>query len=239
MGKEKLGPLIALVGSDGSGKSTVGNALLAWLSESRPVAMCHLGKQTGDIGRKLRRAPLLGGRIDKALAKRGGRASAERGADAITAIFEYAFSMRRVWRFRKMMKIRRTGIAILADRYPQTSVLGARADGPHLVAANPKSWVTRTLKRRERRHYDRMASYKPTLVIRLLVDLETAARRKPDHRYESLAEKVDMVSRLSYQGAPIVEIDSRQPLETVLAQAKAAVADALARADAEASAQPG
>src|ERR1700722_2200676 len=114
-----------------------------------------------------------------------------------------------------MTKPRRTGITIIPARYPQTSVLGPKADGPHFISSNPRNWLTRFLARRERAHYDRMASYRPNLVIRLNVDLETAYARKPDHRYESLAIKVAQVAKTSYQGAPIVEIDSKQPLEAV------------------------
>jgi thymidylate kinase len=233
MSEARLGPLIAIVGSDGSGKSTVGTTLLEWLQERRPVAMCHLGKQMGNIGRALRRTPVLGSRVDKTLRKRARTARADIGPGAITAIFAYGISMRRVRRFRRMMKIRRTGVTIIADRYPQTAVPDPKADGPHFANTEPRNWVARFLARRERAHYDRMASYRPNLVIRLNVDLETAFKRKPDHRYESLADKVALVAKTSFQGAPIVEIDSRQPLETVLAQAKAAVTEALARADAE------
>lgn len=73
-----------------------------------------------------------------------------------------------------------------------------------------------------------MTSYRPDLVIRLNVDLETAYARKPDHRYESLARKIAAVPQLSYRGAPIVDLDSREPLEQVIAQAKEAVEARLA-----------
>jgi thymidylate kinase len=235
MSETKLGPVIAIVGSDGSGKSTVGNVLLEWLRESRPVAMCHLGKQTGGIGRLLRRTR-FGTRVDTAVRKRTKNARKDTGPNAFVALGAYAISMRRVRRFRRMMKIRRTGVTIIADRYPQTVVLDPRADGPHFISAHPKSWVARILARRERAYYDWMASYPPNLVIRLTIDLETAYSRKPDHHLETLTQKVALIGQTSYQGAPIVEIDSRLPLETVLARAKAAVTEALVRADAEAPA---
>jgi len=58
-------PLIAIVGSDGSGKSTVGLALLAWMQTQRPTAFCHLGKQTGNIGRAIARLPFVGASADR------------------------------------------------------------------------------------------------------------------------------------------------------------------------------
>lgn len=224
-----LGPVIAIIGSDGAGKSTVGNALLAWLRESRPVELCHLGKQTGNVGRALARMPLLGGRVDRTLVHKAGHVHDETGPGALIALATYMLSMRRVRRFRRMLAVRRKGVTVIADRYPQTSVLGPKLDGPHLVAPTNRNIVARLLARRERRLYDWMASYRPDLVIRLNVDLPTAAARKPDHRYSSLAAKVSIVPRLSFNGAPIVDIDAGQPLETVLAQARQAITEMLSR----------
>jgi thymidylate kinase len=226
-----LAPVIAIVGSDGSGKSTVGGALLAWLAESRPVAMCHLGKQTGDYARKLARMPFLGRGAAKALGKRSEAARGTRRLDAISALGEYLISMRRVRRFRRMLAIRRSGVTVIADRYPQTSVPSSRLDGPHLATTAPMGAFARMLARRERAYYDWMASYRPDLVVRLNVDLATAVARKPDHGVSSLATKVEAVPRLTFNGAPIVDIDSTLPLAEVLARAKQAVADALAAAD--------
>src|SRR6187455_1739779 len=107
MTEARLGPLIAIVGSDGSGKSTVGTTLLEWLRESRPVAMCHLGKQTGGVGRFLRRTA-FGTKVDTAVRKRTKNARKDTGPNAFMALGAYAISMRRVRRFRRMMKIRRT-----------------------------------------------------------------------------------------------------------------------------------
>ena len=72
-----------------------------------------------------------------------------------------------------------------------------------------------------------MASYVPDLVIRLNVDLETAFARKPDHKYESLRQKVAATPKLKFNGAKIVDLSSLDPLETVIAQAKAAIAEML------------
>jgi hypothetical protein len=233
---ETLGPLIAIVGSDGSGKSTVGAALLAWLRESREVEMCHLGKQTGNVGRWLRNLPMIGGGVDKQLLKKADRVREDRGPGPFASLVVYHLSMRRVRRFRRMMAIRRTGKTILADRYPQMAVASPKMDGTHFNAASPRSRLARLLGRRERTAYAWMTSHRPDLVIRLNIDLETAFARKPDHRYASLAAKIAQVPLLSYNGAPILDIDATLPLATVLQQAKAGIAKALAvRAEREAA----
>jgi thymidylate kinase len=221
-------PLIAIVGSDGSGKSTVGELLLAWLQESRPTELCHLGKQTGNIGRAIAKWPILGSKLDKAIAAKAGKAQDSKGPSTLTALIIYLFSMRRVRRFRRMLAIRRKGVTVLADRFPQIEVPGPM-DGLGLAKAAEGGALARALARRERRHYEWMTGYRPTLVLRLTVDLATAFARKPDHRYASLQTKIDHVARLSFGGAPIVDIDATLPLDEVIRQAKQAITDALSR----------
>ena len=69
-----------------------------------------------------------------------------------------------------------------------------------------------------------MASFRPDLVIRLNVDLETAFARKPDHRRESLRQKVEVTPRLTFGGALIVDFDSKEPLETLVNKVRVTIA---------------
>lgn len=220
-------PLIALVGSDGSGKSTVGASLLAWMRETGPAEICHLGKQTGNIGRAIARWPVIGGRFAKTIRTKADKAQDPKGPGTLTALIIYLFSMRRVRRFRRMLDVRKRGVAVLTDRFPQVEIPGPM-DGLGLAAAGRSNWLIRALSRRERRQYDWMVGHTPDLVIRLNVDFDTAIARKPDHRPSSLKTKIADVRQLHFGGAPIVDIDSAQPLELVLDQAKRAIADTLA-----------
>lgn len=215
-------PLIALVGSDGAGKSTVGTALLNWMRETRPSELCHLGKQTGNIGRAISRWPLIGKRFGKAVTKKADTAKNPGGPGLVTGVVIYLFSMRRVRRFKRMLALRAQGIAILTDRFPQVEVPGPM-DGLGLANAAQGGPVMRWLAKRERAHYVWMAKHQPDLVIRLNVDFDTAVARKPDHRPGSLRIKIADLSRLTFGGAPVLDIDSTQPLEVVLDQAKRAI----------------
>ena len=69
--------------------------------------------------------------------------------------------------------------------------------------------------------YQEMVTYLPNLVIRLNVDADTALARKPSHKVDSLRAKVAVTPSLSFNGARIVDIDSRQPYASVLSQARA------------------
>lgn len=220
-----LPPLIAVIGCDGSGKSTVTEALQQWMDVRVPTKICHLGKQSGNIGRWIARLPLLGGKLDKSIHAKAQRAQTDKGPGLLAALVIFVFSMRRVRRFRRMMRLRRGGNAIIADRFPQLGAPGPM-DGLGLAQARSSGMVG-LLARSERRQYKGMVANAPDLVLRLNVSLDVAAARKPDHRFSSLARKIADVPRLTFEGAPIVEIDAEQPLEQVLAQARAAIDERL------------
>lgn len=221
-----MGPLIAIVGSDGSGKSTVGEALLAWLRRSGPAELCHLGKQSGNLGRAIGKLPFLGGKAERVIEKRVKQAESTRGPGVIEALAIYLFSLRRLIRFRRMLRLRRRGIAVLADRFPQIS-RPAAIDGPGFARVRCDQGLAKLLAPVEQRQFAWMTSHRPDLVIRLNVDLPTAIARKPDHSPERLAAKVAEIPTLSFGGAPIVDIDATKPLDQVIAEAEAAIARAV------------
>ena len=219
-------PLIALVGSDGSGKSSVAEALLAWMQAERPTVLHHLGKQTGHIGRAIARWPLFGKRLDSDIARRADIAQIDRRPGLVAVLVIYAFSMRRVRRFRAMLADRARGMAVLADRFPQLDTPGPM-DGLGLAPVAGAGGLFGWLARRERARYAWMVAHRPDLVIRLNVDLPTALARKPDHRPSTLARKIHDVPRLHFGGAPILDLDATRPLDEVIAEAKRAIAPLL------------
>ena len=217
--------MIAVVGCDGSGKSTLVAALAAWLAGFQPTAVCHLGKQSGNAGRALTRLPFFGHKLEASLYAKAKTAETPEGPDLATAIGIYAFAIRRARRFRRMMALRDAGKMIVADRFPQTEVPGPM-DGPGLANARQAGLVG-FLARRERRTFDAMVAQLPDVVLRLNVSPQVAHQRKPDHRPASLAIKTRILSGLTFQGARIVDIDAEQPPAVVEAQAKAAIASLL------------
>jgi thymidylate kinase len=224
--RTRLAPLIAVVGTDGSGKTTVSSAVLDFVREYGAAETAHLGLRSGDLGRAIKALPLIGPVLEGYATRKAAQArdKKDRIPGAVTAFIIYVFSVLRVRRFKRMMVKRAAGIIVVTDRYPQVDVPGFY-DGPGLSAARAEGRFVRWLSEKERRDYDWMASLLPDLVIRLNVDLETAFARKPDHKYESLRQKVEATPKLTFGGAPIVDLNSRDPLETVLAGARAAIAD--------------
>lgn len=222
--------MIAIIGCDGSGKSTVSAEILAWLNGYGPTEIVHLGKQSGNVGRAIARWPLVGKMIDRVVVSKGAshRVSRDKKTPGLlTALVIIAFLVRRLLRFRRMLALRRQGWIIVTDRFPQLEVSGA-CDGLGLSATAPGSVTVRWLARRERDAYDWMTDFLPDLVLRLNVDLETAYARKPDHSRESLARKVAATPLLKFKGASITDIDATAPLEDVVAAATEAVSRTMA-----------
>ena len=71
---ETLAPLIAIVGCDGSGKSTLSADLLAQLGARYRVASCYLGLGSGDLGERIKRLPLIGAAFEARLARKAAQA---------------------------------------------------------------------------------------------------------------------------------------------------------------------
>jgi thymidylate kinase len=226
-----LAPLIAVIGCDGSGKSTVSEHLLRWIRGYGPADGVHLGKQSGNVARALGRLPLIGATMDRLIRRKvdgvNKRIKEDLQPSLLPALVISAFTLRRRRRFRRMLALRRRGLIVVTDRFPQVEVPGAY-DGPGFPAATGGSPLVLALARREFDLFEWMASHRPDVVLRLNVDLDVACARKPDHRREALSRKIAVTPLLTYSGATVVDIDANQPLERVIADAEAAVAHVMA-----------
>lgn len=225
---ENQGPLIALVGCDGSGKSTLSFDLVETLKHVQPTKCCYLGQGSGNIGRKISQLKLGGKLLGRIIDKKAkaARTKGKKIPGVFTALVIFTFSCIRFFNFKKMMRLRKQGIFIVTDRYPQTEVVGFY-DGPGLSAAQTKNRFIQLLVRLEYKLYDYMAAVKPDLVIRLNIDVETAYQRKQDHDYNLLKIKVDATQKLHFRGAPIIDLDATLPYEDVYAQALKVIQDVL------------
>lgn len=226
-----MAPVIAIVGCDGSGKSTLAADILIHVRQSRRAESCYLGLGSGAMGNRIKAWPVIGPVLERLLSKRADQArdSKARIPGLATALVLYRFSLKRKARFEKLLAMRRAGITVITDRYPQVDVPGFY-DGPGLSAARAEGWAIRTLANKERAIYEAMVAHQPTLVIRLNVDVETALSRKPDHARALLERKVAVTPRLTFHGAPIADISGMDPYPVVLEKAKALVDLALSKA---------
>jgi len=223
-----LAPLIAVVGCDGAGKTQLSNDLIAHIAKRRPAEAGYLGEGSSVQGRKIGRWPFIGATLKAHLEKIADRLRDpnETIPNAIIARYALHRSTKRFRRFEELIEKRRRGIVIVTDRYPQIEVAGFH-DGP-ILAGIAKSLEAERIQSEERALYRRMAAYVPTLVIRLVVDIDTAMARKPDHNRDLVAGKIASLPAVTFNGATMIDIDARMGYSKELSLAKAAVDDALA-----------
>jgi hypothetical protein len=223
------GLVVAVIGADGSGKSTLTSDLRRWFSPKLDTMPVYFG--SGDGPSSWMRAPL---RLVRRAAL-GTKQDVARKTDVVRRHRKSAKLAKVLWALtlarEKDRKLHRTSVArtrgllVIADRYPQNQVHGSN-DGPLLGAWRAsQSPIKRSLARLESRPYQRAEHLPPDLVLRLNVDPTTARLRRPEHDEAFLGRRIDVVSRLVFPDSRlgVVELDATEPYDAVLHRAIGAV----------------
>lgn len=220
------GLTLALVGVDGAGKTTLSEAVATWLAWKLDVHTYYLGsKQPSRLSEWSYLVFRMARRSQRELANRVGESNML--AKMLAAVrntllySHYLFTGRdRFGRYRLGKAQGHQGSVVVYDRYP----LEAPLDGPqiHLIAHDDKTRTAALLARMEQKLYRQMEL--PDLLIVLEVAPEISLQRKPDHQWETIIEKNQMLKQLTAameeNGAQLVRLDASQPLDEVLSQVK-------------------
>jgi thymidylate kinase len=239
-GPSTSGRVVAVVGADGSGKSTLTRALAESFSD-REVVHLYLGSGNGPMS--LLRWPLAQARRLALGASGSGdrrdavKEHAPRALEASRSIWALALAQEKRAKLRRARRAARQGALVVCDRYPQAQVPGV-IDGPLLDAwlSSSSRWRQR-LARWERKPYERAHASQPDLVIRLRVDDETAAGRRPEQGDEVRVARQRVVEDLRFDRAElgIIEMDANRPFDTVFLEARTAITERLLDPSARAS----
>lgn len=227
------GRIIALVGSDGAGKSTIISSLEKSLKKKLDVYNVYLG--SGDGQSSFLRAPL---QIVKKFIKfisnnkivnqdKQKKDTNFRNLTFAKVIWALTLALEKKKKLKQVWKAKARGMIVICDRYPQTEVLGIN-DGPLLFSwINSKKKIKRNLAEWEIQIYRLAESYKPDILIKLMVEPEVAIMRKPDEDLNNIKQKVDIIKRINIPAKKTVEIDATMPLERVLENAYSEVSKIL------------
>lgn len=233
----EAGLVVAIIGSDGSGKSTLCRDLADELRQRGPVDSIYFG--SGDGTSSWLRWPLV--QLRRVIPS-SPRSSAPRpaGAPLLVALDEqrrgsFFLTARTIWavtlawekrgKLRAAARARQRGRVVVCDRYPQAQV-GGLMDGPLLHAwTSRRPGFRRMMARLEARPYVRAELEPPDLVLRLIVDQEHAQQRRPDHDPIDLARRRAIVEALRFDGARfgVVDLDASLSAEDVRRAAMLAV----------------
>jgi thymidylate kinase len=215
------GMLIAVVGGDGSGKTTVINGLEAWLSKKFEVTRLHMGKPRWSVLTILVRGLLKIGTLLHL------HSFKEYSYEDPSQFPGNAWLVRTVCtahdRYRAYLMARRiasNGGLVICDRYPLPGFLAM--DAPQCAGIMKRfersGRFLKWLKSLEQGWYRQIAM--PDLLIVLRLDPEIAVERKTDESPASVRARSTLVWEMDWNGMPAHILNASLAREEVLAQAK-------------------
>jgi thymidylate kinase len=204
------GSVVALLGGDGSGKSTCADALYDWLAGSLATLHVHLGRPPRTLA-----TLAVGGAL-----KLARRLRATPQVIAHLELLRAAGTARDRYRLYALARRFATagGIA-LCERYPTqeswplsgpSEVQRHALDAQSRFATRVRSW--------ERRYYDRITA--PDLAFLLQVDPETAVTRKKNEPADYVRQRARLTWETDWSRSGARIIDATKPLPEVVAALK-------------------
>ncbi len=229
------GLLVAFVGPDGAGKSTLTEAVVGWLGELFATESLYLGRgewvsraqqAAAEVKWALlerlsdRSRPTDSGPADDDGRRQGDASPREQRVRWVRDASALALAERKHREIRRAEVMRRRGWILVTDRFPHPTE--RLCDGPAIVADEQDPAIRRGLSAVEHAVYRRITRSKPDLVFRLLLPVEESIRRKPDHRAEDVRAKLASAERAEFD-AKIITLQANAPLDQVLRSVKTAV----------------
>lgn len=218
------GCVAAIVGVDGSGKTTVTAAIREWLGSEIDVVPIYFGTGAGRPSLLLRPFKLLLPLMTHVLKTKPKGAShgtvSDRPPGRIYSVLMMGWATIVAHEKRgKLVSARRgadRGMVVVTDRFPQDEIAGFN-DGPLLTRLTN---VPRWLRRFEAATYALARRLPPDLVIKLDVVPETAAKREPDMDPGVIGRRIEDLRRLTFASGRVITIDGEQPLKDVIRAVK-------------------
>jgi thymidylate kinase len=212
---ESGGRIIAFVGGDGAGKSTMVEDTLNWLGRFFFVTKLHMGKPA--------RGPLW--YCSQAILKTWERFGTRAGDRVLQAIRFWLVARYRYRTYRRAVWLRQRGAIVLLDRVP---LPGSRyMDTPRIAGqAGADGWLLKRLARMEEDWHEKIRADE-LIVLRL--DPRIAAQRRPDDDPVLLAKRSGEIWHRQWPAAYAHLVDASRPLGEVTAQVRSLVWDILGR----------
>ena len=219
------GLIVAILGADGSGKSTQTKSITQWLGWKLDVSRIYFGSGDGPTSWHRFLLMMLRGQWFKTAGKNENKSAAQ--ADQVSfgkgsklkqyyrALFALSLAYEKRSKIKKVVRARNKGMIVICDRYPQNQIMGYN-DGPLLEGLSDKEFPWNFFSSQENRLLSVFSEIMPDLVIKLNVSHEMAEQRKPDTPKEMIQKKIDAVQSLSFGSAlNTINIDADKPLDEV------------------------
>ena len=222
------GIMIAVVGGDGAGKTTVINHLSQWLSPHFEVKKIHLGKPSWSLSTILIRGIL---KITTLLRITKSPVTSESNtpyapltnfpgfAQAIKAL---CVAHDRYVTYKQGRRFSASGEIVLCDRFPLPQFIPM--DGPQIermLPSRPNSRLLQRFNSWEQTVYKKIIP--PDLLIVLVLDPEIAVERKREEDREFVLLRSSLIWNADWDQFPAIKIDTSHSKEQVFSESKAIV----------------
>lgn len=226
------GKIIAFVGVDGSGKSTISDIISNWLEYNMECKRFYMG--TGDgklnfIAGIIKKIGMINSRNSKKQSKENlflkeKKISIKTFIQKIMAIcMIVSVEKDNFYKLSKMNRYRLNGGISILDRFPQIEIYGQN-DGLKVEEYERvigENWFTKKMKKREKYYMDIVKLVKPDLIFRLNISAETSMKRKPEQTcIESFRAKIQEISQINFQNATIIEVDAEDTFDNEILEIK-------------------
>ena len=210
------GLVLALIGGDGSGKSTCARELLGWLAPVFPAMRAHLGNPPKSLLTLIAGSAL---KLERAV-NRGLRRSHKAGS--YLELFRHVCTARD--RYRLYQKARRFAVAggiSVCERYPVAPTYVHVAPAIPELISKEAGRLAHWLRVVEAGYYDRVLQ--PDALFVLTLDPEVAVLRKPEEPADYVRARGRAIRETDWSAARAHQVDASQPLPDVLRELKTTI----------------
>lgn len=228
------GSIVALVGIDGSGKSTLVRRMEELFGEQMNVTRVFLGNGRSGASWYRKAAFSVFGTRASLRRHRALREGEEReSGDEVPwyyALWILLCVVDKRADLRRAMAARANGSLVLSDRWPQDQVPGTH-DGPRLNGMEGLTGLARHAAESEAEFIRDATRLRPELVIKLKTSPEVACARKPDELTEAEArEYARSLEEIDWSSRQVRTVDADRPLEAVEREVRDAIWNVVRRA---------
>ena len=213
------GKIVAVIGCDGAGKSTINSFILDSLRNKTDVFFEYMGSGDGHcywyrVPFNLVKNIVLSERDKPESVKNesdtGKKLSIPKIVWGVLLAFEKKSKLHRV------LIARKKGRIVLCDRYPQTQFMVIN-DGPLLYDwIHSDNHIKRFIATWENSVYKNADRIKPDLLIKLMISEETSRERKPNENPVVIKNKIELMETLKIPAEKEVVVDANLNLDEVM-----------------------
>ena len=216
---DRGGAIVAIVGADGAGKSTVVDGLYAWLANDFAVSKVHLGKPTWSGGTFFLRGSL---KARKELLRLLGREPGSRADSKAQLLPDLGTARDRYRTYARALRFSLSGGLVICDRFPLPQL--TLMDAPQIeraIGGGAADRLAAAMSRLEQRYYRRLAP--PDVLIVLRVDPEIAVRRQPSDEPDFVRRRWSEIWEVDWGALGAHVIDAGRSEAEVLSEVKSLV----------------